>query len=286
MVSAHADPDSRPSTMRLAIWNVNGLRACTQKGFLAWLRRTQPDLVGLQETRLRPEELPAPLRRLRAWRSAWFPARRSGYSGVGLLYRVPPVRLVSGLGLPRFDEEGRTQIAEFADFAFINSYFPNGKGPSRDNGRVPFKLDYYAAILDRALALRASGRPVIIGGDFNTAHREIDLRNWRENRGTSGFLDEERAWIDRFLGHGFHDVHREHHAEEEGHYTWWSQRGGARERNVGWRIDYFLVDRALLPRIRRTWIEARVPGSDHCPVGMDLDLPGARAGALGFAHPA
>ncbi len=258
--------------MKVVVWNVNGIRACAAKGFASWLRRARPDVLGIQEARAFPDQIPPEVARLRAYRSFWNPARRPGYSGTGLLTRNQPGSVETALGVEEFDAEGRLQIADFGLWAFFNAYFPKGSGRERDNSRVPFKLAFSAAVLDRARAWRKRGRSVVIGGDWNTAHQEIDLRNWRSNRETSGFLPEERAEIDRWLAAGFRDVFRDRHPGEEGHYTWWSQRQGARGRNVGWRIDYLLVSQDLTPRVRRAWIEPGVTGSDHCPAGIDLDI--------------
>ncbi len=263
--------------MKIMAWNVNGIRACARRGFLAWLAEARPSILGLQEVRARPDQIPPEILEASGYRSYWSPAERPGYSGVGLLVRRRPREVREGLGEASLDGEGRIQIAVFETFVFFNVYFPNGSGRERDNSRVPFKLAFYDAVLERALEFRKGGLGVVIAGDFNTAHREIDLKNWRSNQKTSGFLPEEREAFGRFLEGGFRDVFRDRHPDEPGHYTWWSQRQGARERNVGWRIDYLLVSEDLAPHVRRAWIEPHVPGSDHCPLGIDLVLPGRKA---------
>ncbi len=249
---------------------MNGLRACHGKGFLRWLGRSGAFAVGLQEVRARPDQLPERLAAPRGWHAAFSPARRPGYSGVALFSRRAPDELWTSLGHRGFDAEGRLQVARFGRLALANVYFPNGSGQDRDNGRVPFKLRFTRRLLERLQALRRSGLRVLVMGDFTTAHREIDLARPRDNRETSGFLPVERAELDRWLTAGFHDTFRRFEPGP-GHYSWWSQRQGCRERNIGWRIDYVLASRAALPYVRGASIQRRVRGSDHCPVGVELD---------------
>lgn len=258
------------ASLRIASWNVNGIRACTRKGLIAWLRSARPHIVGLQEVRALPEEVPAQLSRLRGWHLHISPAERRGYSGVGLLARRPPDEVETSLGIDRFDAEGRLQLARFGRLVVANVYFPKGSGTRRDNSRVPYKLAFTAAVRRRLGGLRRSGLRVLALGDFNTAHHEIDLARPRENEGTSGFLPQERAELDRWVASGWVDTFR-HFESGPGHYTWWSQRFGVRERNVGWRIDYVFASRAALRFVRRAFIQPRVQGSDHCPLGVDLD---------------
>jgi exodeoxyribonuclease-3 len=270
--------------MKIAVWNVNGLRACMGKGFAAWLERTQPALLGLQEVRALPEDFDAgagnpKVMPPKGWKMAWNPAEKKGYSGTALLYKKAPAKVVTGLGIPEFDREGRLVIAELDGWAFLNGYFPKGSGSERDNSRVPYKLAFYEAVLARAEQYRSQGFGVAIAGDFNTAHTPLDLANWKSNQKTSGFLPEERAMIDRYLAAGYVDVFRARHPDETGHYTWWSQRMGARARNVGWRIDYFLVSQELAPRVKKAWIEPEVLGSDHCPVWIELGPAASRSSA-------
>jgi len=249
---------------------VNGLRACGRKGFGRFLARSGAFVVGVQEVRAREEQLPPALARPLGWHAAFVAAERPGYSGVGLYSRVAPDRVETSLGAARFEREGRFQVARFGRLAIANVYFPKGSGRERDNSRVPYKLAFYAAVLDRLERLRRSGARVLVMGDFNTAHREIDLARPRENVRNSGFLPEERAAFARYLEAGFVDCFRREHAAG-GHYTWWRQWGGARERNVGWRIDYVLASAAAARHVRRAFHRPRVRGSDHCPVGVDLD---------------
>jgi len=262
----------RGRPLRVLSWNVNGLRAAHEKGFARWLGRSGGDIVGVQEVRALPEQWPAPLRAPRH-RRRWNPhaaaAERKGYSGVALFARRAPDRVETSLG-PRFDREGRLQIARFGRLVVANSYFPNGNGKERDNSRVPYKLAYYRALFERLEQLRRGGFRVLVLGDFNTAHEEIDLARPRDNRKTSGFLPVERREFSRWLGAGWIDTFR-HFEPGEGHYTWWSQRAGVRERNVGWRIDYVLASPAAMRYVRDAFIWRHVQGSDHCPIGVHLD---------------
>ncbi|RIL08138.1 MAG: exodeoxyribonuclease III [Proteobacteria bacterium] len=260
----------RRRTLRIVTWNVNGLRACARKGFADWLAGSRADVVGLQEVRALPDELPPDVRAPRGWHAEFAPAERRGYSGVALYARRKPDASFRALGDARFDVEGRLLVGRWGRLAVANAYFPKGSGRDRDNSRVPYKLGFYRALFERAERLRRAGLRVLVLGDFNTAHREIDLANPRSNQTTSGFLPEERAEIDRWLAAGWVDVFRSF-VSEPGHYTWWSQRIGARERNVGWRIDYVLASPAAMKFATGAWIEPHVRGSDHCPAGVELD---------------
>jgi exodeoxyribonuclease-3 len=249
---------------------VNGLRACARKGFARWLARSGAEIVGIQEVRAVPEQLPPGLRAPRRWHVHYQPAQRPGYSGVGLFSRRPPDEVETQLGVPRFDAEGRVQIARFGRLVVVNAYFPKGSGTARDNSRVPFKLAFSRALFERVERLRRGGRRVLVMGDWNTAHREIDLARPRDNAMNSGFLPEERAEIDRWIAAGWVDAFRRFE-KGGGHYTWWSQRLGARARNIGWRIDYVLASESAMRHVRGAFHQPRVRGSDHCPVGVDLD---------------
>ena len=261
-------PDSAP--VRILSWNVNGLRSCASKGFARVLARSQAEIVGLQEVRARPEQLPAALREPPRWHAAFHAAQRPGYSGVALYARRPPDSVETRLGIPEFDREGRLQLARFGRLMVANVYFPNGNGKERDNSRVPFKLEFYRALFEALERLRRSGRRVLVMGDFNTAHREIDLARPKENRETSGFLPEERAELDRWLARGWIDTFRRFEPGE-GRYSWWSQRFGVRARNVGWRLDYVLASPAAMRFVRAGFLQPEVMGSDHCPAGVDVD---------------
>jgi len=257
-------------SLRILSWNVNGLRACAKKGFGRFLGRSGAFAVGVQEARARREQLPPAIARPRGWQLSLVAGERPGYSGVGLFSRDVPDRVEASLGVPEFDREGRFQLAWFGRLAIANVYFPKGSGRERDNSRVPYKLDFHAAVLERLERARRSGARVIVMGDFNTAHEALDLARPRDNVRNSGFLPEEREAFTRYLDAGFVDTFRREHPEG-GHYTWWRQWGDARERNVGWRIDYVLASAAAARHVRRSFLLPRVRGSDHCPLGVDLD---------------
>jgi exodeoxyribonuclease-3 len=257
--------------MRAVCWNVNGLRACCKKGFLDFLDRCRADVLGIQEVRAFPEQLDAGARSPRGWHAVFSPAERPGYSGVAVYSRTRPDRIETSLGQERFDIEGRFLVAHFGRTAVASVYFPKGDGRNRDNSRVPYKLEFYRAVFDRIQALRKRG-PVLVMGDYNTAHEEIDLARPRDNAGNSGFLPEERAEMTRWLDSGWVDTFRKLHPGQPGCYTWWRQWGGARERNVGWRIDYVLASPSAARRIEDAFIWPEVSGSDHCPLGVDIDL--------------
>jgi exodeoxyribonuclease-3 len=258
------------TTTRLFSWNVNGLRAAGRKGFLDWFNATAPDVLGIQEVRALEEQLDDGLRRPDGYRTYFHPAERKGYSGVALYSRIPPRSVdLGGLDEPRFDAEGRLIVADYGDFLFYTGYFPNG---GNDLSRVPFKLEFSEAVLQHAEAQRRAGRSIVICGDLNTAHEEIDLANPTSNRKNTGFLPEERAWLTRLVDHGYVDIFRRLRPGEPDLYTWWSNRKGVRERNVGWRIDYFFISPELEDRVVDAAIHTDVMGSDHCPVELALDL--------------
>ena len=256
--------------MRIVTWNVNGIRAALGKGILNWIEAQPPEVLCLQEVRARPEQVEqAHLERLAALypHSTFNPAERGGYSGVATFAKAAPLEENLGLGETVFDNEGRVIRSRYPGFTLFNIYFPNG---GRDLSRVPYKLDFYARLLQICAELHARGEQIIITGDFNTAHREIDLRNPKQNETTTGFLPEERAWIDRYLEHGFVDVFRRRYPERE-QYTWWTYRANARARNIGWRLDYYLVSPGLVDQVEDVVIHDEVMGSDHCPVSLYFD---------------
>ncbi|MBZ0294829.1 MAG: exodeoxyribonuclease III [Anaerolineae bacterium] len=253
--------------MKLYSWNVNGIRAVQKKGFLDWLQTAQPDILGLQETKASPDQLDEALLKPEGYYSYWASAERKGYSGVALYSRTEPKSVQIGLSIPEYDSEGRTIVAEYDDFVFITAYFPNG---GRDHSRIPYKMAYKAAFLDYCNGLCSDGKPVIFCGDVNTSHRPIDLARPKENEKKTGFMPEERVWIDQVLENGYLDIFRTLNPELEGAYTWWTARGGARERNVGWRLDYFFISPDLRERVVTCDIHADILGSDHCPVSLTL----------------
>ncbi len=252
--------------MKIITWNVNGLRALLRKGKKEWLLEQNADVICLQEIKARPDQIAEADRDFPGYEAIWHPAERPGYSGVLTLVRENLSKYEIGMGVPRFDAEGRVIRTRHEGFWLYNIYFPNGQ---RDHERLQFKLDFYAALLEQVQALMAAGEEVIITGDFNTAHRPIDLRNPDRNQKTSGFLPEERAWIDRYLEAGLVDVYRQRYPDRV-QYTWWTYRYGARRRNIGWRIDYFLVSAGLASRVEDVVIHDQVEGSDHCPVSLLL----------------
>ena len=257
--------------IKITTWNVNGLRAALRKEADRWWNQHEPDVLCLQEIRARPDQLSKKQRADLAWPHAeWHPAERPGYSGVATFSRSEPVASGTGLGDPCFDREGRLIETRFPDFTLFNGYFPNGR---HDLSRVDFKLAFYDQLLQACDKIHARGEAVIVCGDFNTAHAEIDLANPKENAGSTGFLPREREWIDRYLSHGFVDVYRFLYPQEVA-YTWWTYRFNARARNIGWRLDYFLVSESLVPKIRDVVIHAEVMGSDHCPVTLELEVSG------------
>jgi len=253
--------------MKLLAWNVNGIRAAQKKGFLDWLQEAQPDVLGIQETKAHPDQLDDVLKAPEGYKTWWASAERKGYSGVGLYSKIEPKSVQIGLGIEEYDVEGRTIVAEYDDFVYIMAFFPNG---SRDHSRVPYKMAYKAAFLDYCNNLRSQGKSVIFCGDVNTAHQEIDLARPKQNTKTTGFLPEERVWIDQVVEEGYIDVYRKLNPDKEGAYSWWSYRGGAREKNVGWRIDYFFISPDLEDRVETAEIHADVLGSDHCPISLTL----------------
>jgi exodeoxyribonuclease-3 len=257
--------------MRILSWNVNGIRAVEKRGFSRWLTVESPDILCVQETKARPEQLTAELRnpqnlKGKPYHSYWASAKKAGYSGVAIYSRKKPDD-VKPLGIAEFDDEGRVLQAFYRDFILITAYFPN----SQDAGaRLPYKLAFCDAMMNYCKELVSQGKHFVLCGDYNIAHTPIDLARPKENEGNAGYLPEERAWMDAFTGVGFVDTFRHFHPGEEGHYSWWSYRMAARVRNVGWRIDYHCVDPAFLPRIKRSIIRPDVDGADHCPVEIEI----------------
>lgn len=257
--------------MKILSWNVNGLRSAMGKGFSEWLAGSNADIVGLQEVRASAEQAGQSLANVdERWYRNFFAAARPGYSGVGLITKIRPDNVVTTMKKSDFDAEGRLQLAQFGKLTIVNAYFPNGSGTERDNGRVPFKLEFYRRVFDMLAPKVRRKEPVLVIGDFNTAHREIDLARPRENQKTSGFLPEERAEVDRWIQAGYVDTFRAFESGP-GHYSWWSQRFGVRAKNIGWRIDYVLASPAAIKYVRGAFIHPHVTGSDHCPVGVDVD---------------
>jgi exodeoxyribonuclease-3 len=254
--------------LKLFSWNVNGIRALEKKGFSTWLQSCGADIVMLQETKCSPEQLSDALCKPEGFHAEWCAAEKKGYSGVATFSRTSATA-ARGLNQPRFDREGRVLISSFPQFTLFNIYFPSGNSGME---RVAFKLDFYRHFLEIVRAYIARGERVIVAGDVNTAYAEIDLARPRENRKTSGFLPEERAALGEFFAAGLVDTFR-HVRPAEAKYSWWSQVTLARQRNVGWRLDYFFVSPNLVPYILDADIHPEVLGSDHCPVSLTLALP-------------
>lgn len=253
--------------MKIVSWNVNGIRACHNKGFLDYLKKEKADVICLQEIKALEEQFPEDI--LNYTDHIYIhSAQKKGYSGVAIISKYKPLKVWEGLGIEEFDNEGRCLIAEFKDFFLFNCYFPNGQ---RDHGRVPYKLAFSDAVMEEALKLKKSkNKEVVICGDYNTAHKEVDLANPKTNKKTTGFLPNERAWIDKFISNGFVDTFRKFLPDENGHYTWWTYRNNCREKNVGWRIDYFFVTSSFEDSVKKSYHRPEVLGSDHCPIVLEI----------------
>lgn len=251
--------------MKLISWNVNGIRATIGKGFGDFVAAEKPDILCLQETKARPEQVALPLE-MAGYYGYWDSAQKPGYSGVAVFTREQPLDIRVGLGIDEHDREGRVLTLEFPEFFLVNVYTPNAQDGLK---RLPYRLTWDAAFRQHVVGL-AAVKPVIFCGDLNVAHQEIDLARPKDNRFTAGFSDEERASFGELLMAGFADTFRHFHPDQRDAYSWWSFRGGARERNVGWRIDYFGVSQAFLKNVTSAWIMPEVTGSDHCPVGITL----------------
>ena len=262
--------------MRLVSWNVNGIRAAVRKGFAEWLAGCGAEIVAMQEVRALSEQVPAEVSAADGWHASFSAAERKGYSGVGLLSRRPADEVQTSLGVPSFDIEGRLQIARFGALTVVNAYFPNGSGTplpggKSSNDRVPYKLSFYRALYEHLEPARGAGEPILVVGDYNTAHRPVDLARPKQNTKNSGFLMSERRELGRWLRHGWTDTFRHFHGDERGAYSWWTQRGDCRARNVGWRLDYVLASPGAMPFLKGAFIEPEAMCSDHCPVGVELD---------------
>ena len=270
-----------PMSIRLVSWNVNGLRAVSAKPEWRWFAENTCDVIGLQETKAMPEQLKPEVANPEGWEAHWASSVvKKGYSGVAVFSRIKPLAVRCELPQPEWQGEGRILHLEFEKFHFFNGYFPNGGAEELDeNGkpipgrfkRVPYKMGFFDAFTAYAEECRKS-KPIVVCGDFNIAHKAIDLARPKQNEKNTGFLPEERAFLDRFTALGYVDTFRHVHGDVEGRYSWWSYKMRAREKNVGWRIDYFFVSEELKPYIRDAWIEDDVYGSDHCPVGLELDI--------------
>ena len=247
--------------MKIISWNVNGIRACLKKGLLDFIKQEAADIYCFQETKASPgiEDI-APLE-LTDYQQHWHHAEKKGYSGTMILTREEPLSVVRGIDKKGFDQEGRAITLELDDFYLVNVYFPNA---ARDLARLDFKLDFNNRLL-RFIESLGKQKPIVLTGDFNVSHKEIDIARPKANRGSAGFTDEERAWFDRLLEKGYVDTFRQF-TQDGDHYTWWSYMHNARSKNIGWRLDYFIVSGELVPKLRQSDILSHVLGSDHCPV--------------------
>ena len=258
--------------MKILSWNVNGVRSVAKHGFLEWLAREAPEVLCLNETKAEPGQLSPtlinPQAKGKLYRSYWASAKKKGYSGVAIYSTVEPLD-VHFLGKDEFDDEGRVLIAEFKEFSLIATYFPNAQ---EEGKRLDYKLAFCASIMRLCNSLTKKGRHFLLSGDYNIAHRPIDLARPRDNENNPGYLPEERAWMDKFTRAGYIDTFRHFHPCQEGHYSWWSYRSNVRARNVGWRIDYHCVNRSFLSKVKYSIIRPDVMGSDHCPVEIKLEL--------------
>ena len=257
--------------LKLVSWNVNGLRAVMKKDFLSTVGILDADVFGIQETKLQEHQLTDDMRNIPGYTAFWSHAAvKKGYSGVGVYTRLAPRKVNCLLDRPEFDAEGRIIELDLGDIVFFNVYFPNGQMSAE---RLKYKLDFYETFFAYTDCLKEEGRSLVITGDFNTAHNEIDLKNPKANENTSGFLRIERDWLDRIIERGYVDTFR-HLYPETVKYSWWTYRFKARDRNIGWRIDYFLVTRDLVEkgRIKDAFIANDIYGSDHCPVGLVLAI--------------
>ncbi len=258
--------------VRLVSWNINGLRAVLKKEFIESMRRLNADVFMVQETKLQEPQLTREMTDIEGAHACWsFSTIKKGYSGVGAWTKPTPIHIRHGIDIPEFDDEGRILELEYDKFTLFNVYFPNGQ---QSPERLDYKLRFYDAFFAYTQTLKEAGRPIIICGDVNTAHAEIDLRHPTANSKRSGFLPVERAWVDKILAMGYVDTFRHVHPDEE-KYSWWSYRSNARKSNAGWRIDYFYVSRDILDNgwIQDAWIDNDILGSDHCPIGLDLVIP-------------
>ncbi len=252
--------------MKLFSFNVNGLRAIEKKGFIDWVNEVQPDFLCLQEIKAMEDQLSDELKNIPGYKVFIHSAERKGYSGTAIYYKEEPIKIWTGLPNPKFNTEGRTIIMEYEDFILMNIYFPNGQ---KDDERLAFKMEFYDEFLNYSNELISQGKNLIVTGDYNVAHNEIDLKNPKANEKRSGFLPIERRWMDKYIENGYIDTFR-HFNPEEVKYSWWSYRFNARKNNAGWRIDYFFVNKGFIDRVINTEIHNDVMGSDHCPISLEI----------------
>lgn len=254
--------------MKIYTWNVNGIRAAVKKGFMEWFNETKPDILCIQETKAHVEQLDESITNIKGYESHWFSAERKGYSSVATFTKFKPIDVQKGFGNPIFDSEGRVIFTEYEKFVLANVYFPNGgRGPER----VKYKLDFYDELFFFLNKKYKSKKGVIVTGDFNTAHNDIDLAKPQQWSKVSGYLPDERAWIERIINLGYTDVFRNLNPELQ-KFSYWDQISRARDRNEGWRIDFFMVSNDLYSKVKKAEIHNEVLGSDHCPVSIEINI--------------
>lgn len=259
---------SKSDSITIFSWNVNGIRAIQNKGFTDWFKKHKGDIICLQETKAQPEQLDASIKNLDGYKSYWFSAEKKGYSSVAVYSNIEPLKVINGFANPKFDIEGRVIFTEYDKFVLANVYFPNGgRGPER----VRYKLDFYNELFFYLEKNYRDRKGIIVTGDFNTAHKEIDLAEPEKNKTNSGFLPEEREWIDKLINLGYTDVFRKFN-NKPGQYTFWDQLTRKREKNLGWRIDYFMVSNDFADKVIDAKNYMDVMGSDHCPISITIDI--------------
>lgn len=253
--------------MKIISYNVNGIRSAMSKGFVEWLKEADPDIIGLQEVKAEESQIDSAIFRDLGYELYWYPAQKKGYSGVAIMTKVKPKSVLYGMGHSKYDDEGRMLQANFEGFSFVSSYFPSG---TTGDERQSFKYDFMDDVFGYLQDLRKEYASLILSGDYNICHRAIDIHNPISNKNSSGFLPEERAWMDKFLNSGFVDSFRHFH-EDPHHYTWWSYRFNCRAKNLGWRIDYHMVTNELQNKLKSSVILPHVIHSDHCPIQLEIE---------------
>jgi len=254
--------------MKIITYNVNGVRSSIGKGLITWLMRERPDVLCLQETKAQPEQIPVEEFEALGYHCHWFSAEKKGYSGVGLLSLKKPDQVVYGMGIDRFDTEGRLLRADFGDISVVSVYHPSG---TSSDERQALKMDWLEDFYDHAHNLLETRPKLIISGDYNICHRPIDIHDPVRNAKNSGFLPEEREWMEGFINSGFTDSFR-YFNKHPNNYTWWSYRAGSRARNLGWRIDYNMVSKNLNASLLNAWIQPQAVHSDHCPAVLEIEV--------------